>query len=155
MLKAISRVSFRRSRRQFNLGSYRKAACFQTISRTVGRKGIYRRPRPRTIFLVSIASAAESFRSTCGSLRRAPEYNKQRSPAATPQVGQGTARNSLGVRSLILIGIGDPEIFHGQLACQCPRIPERLVSPFDSVWGLRPERLRGKQQRWKNDRFVG
>jgi hypothetical protein len=50
-----------------------------------------------------MASAAESFRFTCGSERRAPECSKQRAPAATPQVGQGTETNCFGVRSAILI----------------------------------------------------
>jgi hypothetical protein len=35
----------------------------------------------------SMASTATSFRSTCGSLRGAPEYRSQRFPAGTPQVG--------------------------------------------------------------------
>jgi hypothetical protein len=50
-----------------------------------------------------MASAAESFRSTCGSERGAPECSKQRAPAATPQVGQGTETNCFDVRSAILI----------------------------------------------------
>ncbi len=89
-VESHSRVSFRRS-----TDSQFGTDCWS--------EGAYRRPRPRAVLFVSIASAAESFRSTCGSLRRAPEYNKQRSPTATPQIGQGTARNSFGARSLILI----------------------------------------------------
>jgi hypothetical protein len=97
-----------------NFRVYRKAASFQItvgnrayhrISRIVGRKGIYRRPGSRGILFVSIASAAESFRSTCGSERGAPECSKQCSPGATPHVGQGTENNCFAVRSLILIWI--------------------------------------------------
>ncbi len=47
-----------------------------------------------------------SFRSTCASLRRPPECNKQRMPAATPHVGQGTENNCFAVRLLVLIWIG-------------------------------------------------
>jgi hypothetical protein len=81
------------------LRAYRNAPCFQInvgnrahhrVSRIVGRKEIYRRPGPRGILFVSIASAAASFRSTCGSERGAPEYSTQRFPVATPRVGQGT-----------------------------------------------------------------
>ena len=42
----------------------------------------------------------------CASLRRPPECNKQRMPAATPHVGQGTENNCFAVRSLVLIWIG-------------------------------------------------
>jgi len=52
----------------------------------------------------SMASAAESFRSMCGSGRSPSECNKQRSPAATPHVGQGTEEACSGVRSIILTG---------------------------------------------------
>jgi hypothetical protein len=51
----------------------------------------------------SIASAAESFRSTWGSERGPPECSKQRAPAATPHVGHGTESNCFGVKSAILI----------------------------------------------------
>ena len=53
----------------------------------------------------SMASAADSLRSKCGSKRGAPECSKQRSPGATPQVGQATEDNCLGVSSGILIRI--------------------------------------------------
>src|ERR1700687_1740343 len=56
----------------------------------------------RGIFFFSMASAAESFRSTCDSERSPPECSKQRSPAATPHVGQGTEENCSGVSSFIL-----------------------------------------------------
>src|SRR4029077_13789003 len=91
-----------------------KAAYFQIAvgkrayhrkSRIGGRKGIYRRSGPRGILFVLIASAAESFRSTCGSERGAPECSKQRSPRATPHVGQGTENNCFSVRSPFLIWI--------------------------------------------------
>ena len=39
----------------------------------------------------------------CGSLRGCPEFNRHRSPAATPQVGQGTASSSPGFMSAILM----------------------------------------------------
>ena len=48
---------------------------------------------------------AQSFRSKCGSKHGEPECKWQRSPAATPQVGQGTDDSSLGVSSTILIQI--------------------------------------------------
>ena len=54
---------------------------------------------------MAIDSAAESFRSTCGSERGAPECSKHRSPDATPQVGQGTENNCFAVKSFILIRI--------------------------------------------------
>jgi hypothetical protein len=63
----------------------------------------YRLPGPRAIPFVSIASTAESFRSTCGAERRPPECNIQRLPAAAPHVGQGTDNNCFAVRSLIFI----------------------------------------------------
>src|ERR1700674_5958431 len=50
-----------------------------------------------------MASAAATFRSTCGSERRAPECSTQRSPAATPHVGQGTEDNCSGVSSFLFI----------------------------------------------------
>jgi hypothetical protein len=74
-----------------------------TVSPVVGRNGIYRRPRPRGTLFVSIASAAESFRSTCGSERRAPECSTQRTPGAAPHVGQETEDNCFAVRSLFFI----------------------------------------------------
>jgi len=63
---------------------------------------IYLRPgSPGILF----ASAAENFRSTCGSERGAPACSKQGSPGATPHVGQGTENNCFAVRSLFLIWI--------------------------------------------------
>jgi hypothetical protein len=47
----------------------------------------------------SLASAAASFLSTCGSERRPPECSTQRSPTPTPQVGQGTDDSCSGVSS--------------------------------------------------------
>jgi CRP/FNR family cyclic AMP-dependent transcriptional regulator len=55
------------------------------------------------IHFFSIASAAANFRSTCGSERGAPECSTQRSPAATPHVGQGTEDNCSGVSSFLFI----------------------------------------------------
>jgi hypothetical protein len=46
-----------------------------------------------------MAAIAESFRSTCGSERGAPECSTQRSPTATPHVGQGTETSCAGVSS--------------------------------------------------------
>jgi len=54
------------------------------------------------IFSASIASAASSFLSICGSGLSSPACNKQCLPASTPHVGQGTASNSCGVSSAIL-----------------------------------------------------
>ncbi len=56
-----------------------------------------------SVFCLSVASTAENFRSTCGSERGAPECSTQRSPAATPHVGQGTEDNCLGVSSFFFI----------------------------------------------------
>src|SRR6266446_5875600 len=63
------------------------------------------RPGSPEILFASIASAAENFRSTCGSERGAPECSKQGSPGATPHVGQVTENNCFAVRSLFLIWI--------------------------------------------------
>jgi hypothetical protein len=49
----------------------------------------------------SWASAAESFRSRCGSVRGAPECSSQASPIIAPQVLQGTDNISFGVSSLL------------------------------------------------------
>src|ERR1700694_3515275 len=76
---------------------------YSCISRIVGWKRIYGCPGPREILFASIASAAESFRSTCGSVRRVPECSTQGSPGATPHVGQGTEKHCFAVRSLFLI----------------------------------------------------
>jgi len=70
-----------------------------------GGQRTYRCLVPGRILFDSMASAAESLRSKCGSERRPPECNKQRSPEATPHVGQGTEDNCSGVRSRILIDI--------------------------------------------------
>src|SRR5713226_3719459 len=78
---------------------------YYRISLIVGPKRIYRPSGPRGILFVSIASAADSFRSTWGLERGAPECSTQRFPAGTPHVGQGTEDNCLGVRSLIFIWI--------------------------------------------------
>src|ERR1035438_2411414 len=51
-------------------------------------------------FLCSRASIGQSFRSKCDSKHAVP-CRRQRSPAATPQVGHGTEDNSLGVNSAI------------------------------------------------------
>src|SRR5580692_9013386 len=61
----------------------------------------------RAVFLFSrrpihfpwMASIAESFRSTCGFERGAPECSTQLLPEGTPQVGQRTEHTCLGVRS--------------------------------------------------------
>jgi hypothetical protein len=50
----------------------------------------------------STASIARSFRSMCGSSRNPPRCSKQRFPAATPHVGQGTASKCFGVTSPVL-----------------------------------------------------
>src|SRR5258706_1992219 len=70
-----------------------------------GGQRTYRCLVPGRILFDSMASAAESLRSKCGSERRPPECNKQRWPEATPHVGQGTEDNCPGVRSRILIDI--------------------------------------------------
>jgi hypothetical protein len=60
--------------------------------------------------LDSTASIAHSLRSMCGSVRSPPACSKQRFPAATPHVGQGTASKCLGVMSPILIRKGYLEL---------------------------------------------
>ena len=59
---------------------------------------------------VSTALAASSVRSMWGSERRPPAFKTQSLPASTPHVGQGTASNSCGVRSVIFTdqAYGDP-----------------------------------------------
>ena len=69
-------------------------------------KEIYLDADARGVLFVSRASTAESLRSMCGSVRGAPECNKQRSPTAAPHVVQGTANSCFAVRSRILIEIG-------------------------------------------------
>ena len=88
-------------------GNVGNRACHRR-SRIVCRREIYRRPGARGILfaLIVIASAAQSFRSTCGCERGAPACSKQRFPEATRHVGQGSARNISGTKSLILIGTG-------------------------------------------------
>jgi hypothetical protein len=49
----------------------------------------------------SAASAAESFRSRCGSVRGAPVCSSQASPTAAPQVVQGTDSICFGVSSFV------------------------------------------------------
>jgi hypothetical protein len=48
-------------------------------------------------------SDAATFRFACGSVRRLPEYNTQRLPFTTPQVGQGTARDNLRINRIFFI----------------------------------------------------
>lgn|SRR5579862_452732 len=55
----------------------------------------------RLLDLASTASAAESFRSRCGSVRGAPVCSSQASPAALPQVVQGTDSICFGVSSFV------------------------------------------------------
>jgi hypothetical protein len=59
-----------------------KSACAKEPRGLTGR---YRWPG-----FISTASAAKSFRSRCGSWRRAPVDSSQASSVAAPQVGQGT-----------------------------------------------------------------
>ena len=58
--------------------------------------GLYRLPA-----FVSRASAAESFRSRCGSVRNAPVCSSQASLIAAPQVGQGTDCICFSVSSFV------------------------------------------------------
>jgi hypothetical protein len=51
----------------------------------------------------SIAPAAISFRSKCGSVHELLERHKQHSPGGTPHAGQATEVSCLNVRSPILI----------------------------------------------------
>lgn len=63
--------------------------------------GCYRLPG-----LVSTASAAESFRSRCGSVRGVPVCSSQAPPLVAPQVGQGTDNICLRVRSFVFTATG-------------------------------------------------
>lgn len=62
-------------------------------------------PGRRNVF-VSIAFAASSFLSICGSGLGPPECSKHSLPASTPHVGQGIASKSSGGRSEVPIEIG-------------------------------------------------
>src|SRR5437667_5037203 len=55
----------------------------------------------RLLDLFSTASAAENFRSRCGSLRRAPVCSSHGWPIAAPHVGQGTEDICFGVSWLL------------------------------------------------------
>src|ERR1700726_700089 len=69
-----------------------------------------------------MASIAESFRSTCGSERGAPECTTQRRPAATPHVGHGTDDNCFVVSSFFPVE-------------NCPMTPYRKTIPFGTPLG--------------------
>ena len=102
-------------------------------SRVVGRKGIYRRPWPWGTLFISIASAAENFRSTCGPKRGAPECSKQRFPEVALHVGQGTDRNISGAMSLIFIDTECNETFRKTVPfCSMPTgHPKLSILPGD------------------------
>jgi hypothetical protein len=78
---------------------------FNVYSMTAGTSDVSRRggPHPPLFFygFVSTASAAESLRSRCGSLRGAPVCNSQAFPIAAPHVVQGTDNICFGVSSLV------------------------------------------------------
>ena len=59
--------------------------------------------RLRPLSFISTASAAESFRSRCGSVRGAPELSSQTSPVAAPQVGQRRDTICFEVSSLVFM----------------------------------------------------
>src|ERR1700686_4155597 len=69
-----------------------------------------------------MASIAESFRSTCGSERGAPQCTTQRRPAATPHVGHGTDDNCFVVSSFFPVE-------------NCPMTPYRKTIPFGTLLG--------------------
>jgi hypothetical protein len=52
----------------------------------------------RTAYFISMACAAATFRFAWGPERSSPKHSTQSLPAATPQVGQGTARMSCDSR---------------------------------------------------------
>jgi hypothetical protein len=52
---------------------------------------------------ISTASAEDSFRFRCGSVRRAPLYSSHAFPDAAPQVGQRTDKICFAVSSLVFI----------------------------------------------------
>jgi len=59
----------------------------------------------RLLGLISTVSAAESFRSRWGSVRKVPVCSSQASSAAAPQVGQGTESICFRVSSLVFTAI--------------------------------------------------
>lgn len=61
------------------------------------------------------ASAAESFRSRCGSVRGAPVCSSQASPIIAPQVSQGTDNIFFGVSSLVFTGRRMQHFRHGKM----------------------------------------
>jgi hypothetical protein len=75
---------------------------------------------PGELFFAAIASAAQSLRSTWDSERNPPECNTQRSPGATPHVGQLTDTDCFAVSSLFFIyqldGATEPraKLFHSE-----------------------------------------
>src|SRR5258707_933497 len=64
----------------------------------------------------STASAAQSLRSLCASVRGAPVFSSQGSVAAAPQVGHGTEIVCLRVRSLLFTTL----IMQRSTAGKCP-----------------------------------
>jgi hypothetical protein len=79
-----------------------------------------------------MASAAENFRSTCGPERGPPECSTHGSPAAAPQVGQGTTDICSEVSSFRFI------------ATECENIGRETVqfcTLFRISWLLRPLRF--------------
>lgn len=99
--------------------SCHEAKCFFTVPLKNVRKVRLRRVDEHHCLLIifhvsllyrivrfSTASAAENFRSTCGPERGPPECSTQASPAAAPQVGQGTTDICSEVSSFFFILTG-------------------------------------------------
>jgi hypothetical protein len=89
-----------------------------------------------TNHFLSMASIAASFRSTCGSERRAPECSAQRSPADTLHVGQVTDACCLGVSAFFFIrsvceNVGRKTVQFGTLSVLAVTCPEERNL---SVW---------------------
>jgi hypothetical protein len=89
--------------------------------------GVYRRPGPRGILFVSIASAAENFLSTCGLERGAPQCSAQPLPAATPHVGQATEDNCLGVSSFLFIETECPPVTSAPNSSTCESLSKHIL----------------------------
>ena len=97
----------------------------------IPRRRIHQWPSSRRPLFRSIASAAESFRSTCGSERGPPECSKQRAPAPTPHVGHGTESNCFAVKSPILIPPEYGKYPRKTVLFQTPRDSRREIAVSD------------------------
>src|SRR5271156_3355218 len=82
-------------------GSLSPKLCLVTQDKSGGAKELCSITAGYRLRVSSTASAAESFRSRCGSVRGAPVCSSQTSPIAAPHVLQGTDNICFGVSSLV------------------------------------------------------